>query len=409
MSSNFSNCDILELEHKEYDLIFGNPPWQNFVDLPKNYKQKIKEYFLNYDLVGNSQSLLLGGSRIDIAALVIQIAVKDFLKNNGEAFLFAPLSILLNDGANQHFRTYKVNDTPFSLVKVYDFNDVDVFNGIATRYSLIHLKRDIASTFPIPFERHEKGKWLSLLAKPLFHLTDPLSIYDIDSENILNDIVPIEIDKESVPRQGINTCGANKIFFFESYKEIDDANCLVNESITLPKKFVFPLITSKNFKDDSINPRKWVLLPYHSNGRPLELSVLKSYPNLYQYLFKHQEELRHRKGIMIGSWLKKGYWWALLGMGYYNFMPYKIVWEAYGKKEFCPLIFDGKWQANQSLQAFIPVRTLREADRVLTELSNPVIESYLLSLKMEGTMNWAQPGKIKKLINYKKEHLTLFD
>jgi len=27
---------------------------------------------------------------------------------------------------------------------------------------------------------------------------------------------------------------------------------------------------------------------------------------------------------------------------------------------------------------------------------------------MEGTMNWAQPGKIKKIIKFEEESLTLF-
>lgn len=98
----------------------------------------------------------------------------------------------------------------------------------------------------------------------------------------------------------------------------------------------------------------------------------------------------------------------MLGVGEYNFFPYKIVWEAYGKTTFNPKIFEGHWQANQSLQAFIPVRTLDEAHRILNELLDERIENYLLSLKMEGTMNWAQPGKIKKLIRYEEESMTLF-
>jgi hypothetical protein len=106
--------------------------------------------------------------------------------------------------------------------------------------------------------------------------------------------------------------------------------------------------------------------------------------------------------------IKRGYWWAMLGVGEYNFFPYKVVWEAYGKSSFNPTIFEGNWQANQSLQAFIPVRSLNEAERIQTELSDKQIANYLLSLKMEGTMNWAQPGKIKKIIKYEEEYLTLF-
>ncbi|GAB4245438.1 MAG: hypothetical protein Kow0027_05820 [Saprospiraceae bacterium] len=409
MSANFWNEDILKLPKQKFDILLGNPPWQNFVDLPDKYKAKIKSEFFKYDLIGNSQNLLLGGSRIDIAALIIQKTIQDFLNKGGNAYFFMPLSLLLNDGANQQFRTYKINNTDYAPLKVYDFNDAKVFEGVATRYGLVHFKRNVKSSFPITYERHENGKWKTFCAKPLLHHTNPLSIMDIDAEDILKDFKPISINKESTPRQGVNTCGANNILFFKSYEQIDDSRCLVDNKIVLPSKYVYPLLTARNFKEINCPAQKWVLLPYAQNGKPLEERQVKSEPELYRYLLTHQAHLTSRKGSLIGAWIKKGYWWALLGVGPYNFMPYKIVWEAYGKKEFHPIIVEGVWQANQSLQAFIPTRTIEEAQQILQELKNPAVEAYLLSLKMEGTMNWAQPGKIKKLIKYKESGLTLFD
>jgi hypothetical protein len=103
---------------------------------------------------------------------------------------------------------------------------------------------------------------------------------------------------------------------------------------------------------------------------------------------------------MIQTWRERGYWWALLGVGKYNFSKYKVVWEAYGRKTFEPKIFSGRWQANQSLQAYTPLSNKKEAKRILSALKNPAIEHYLRSLKMDGTMNWAQPGKIRKLFEF---------
>jgi hypothetical protein len=145
---------------------------------------------------------------------------------------------------------------------------------------------------------------------------------------------------------------------------------------------------------------KWVLLPYNQNGKPLDLSQLQQYHSLYSYLRENKDILINRKGTMLKALISRGQWWALLGVGEYCFYPYKIVWEAYGKSSFNPLVFEGKWQVNQSLQAYIPVKSIEEAKRIQKELSDKVIEDYLLSLKMEGTMNWAQPGKIKKFIEY---------
>ena len=412
MASNFTNEDFLQLKPQKYDIVFGNPPWQNFVDLPESYKEQIKSYFFKFDLIGNSQNLLLGGSRIDISALIIQIAIKDFLKQDGEAIIFMPLSLLLNDGANRNFRTYSIGEVKYSVDSVFDFNDEDVFGGIATRYGLSHFIRDKKPYFPIPYFRNENGIWIEYFAKPMFHETDPLSIVSCEDGSDLGDIKPVVLKKESSPRQGINTCGANDIYFFDTLSAVNEELVSVSNksksNIVLPKKFVFPLITSKEFKSETTSPSKWVLLPYNTNGKPLEWKQIQMFPELKIYLEENRDSLQGRKGVMLNAMLNRGHWWAMLGVGEYNFFPYKIVWEAYGKTSFNPTIFESHWQANQSLQAFIPVKTLPEAERIQAELSDKQIENYLLSLKMEGTMNWAQPGKIKKIIRYEEESLTLF-
>lgn len=412
MSKNFTNEDLLRLKPTKYDIVFGNPPWQNFVDLPEIYKEQIKSYFFKFDLIGNTQNLLLGGSRIDIAALIIQISIKDFLIQNGEAIIFMPLSLFLNDGANKYFRTYSIGDIKYSVETIFDFNDEDVFGGIATRYGLSHFIRDKITIFPIPYYRNEGGTWNKYFAKPMFHETDPLSIKSDNEDDSFENIKPVLIKKESTPRQGINTCGANDVYFFDDLIEVnEDLVSVSNKSrdkVILPKKFIFPLITSKEFKGELSKPSKWVLLPYNKSGKPLEWKQIQQFPELRFYLESNKDVLQGRKGVMLNAMLNRGHWWAMLGVGEYNFFPYKAVWEAYGKTTFNPKIFEGSWQANQSLQAYIPVKSLAEAERIQKELSDKQIENYLLSLKMEGTMNWAQPGKIKKIIKYEEEPLTLF-
>lgn len=412
MHNNFTNEDILQLKPHSYDIVFGNPPWQNFVDLPYSYKEQIKHYFFQFDLVGNTQNLLLGGSRIDIAALIIQVSIKNFLKEKGEAIFFMPLSLFLNDGANKNFRTYKVGEINFCVDSIYDFNSENVFENVSTRYGLAHLIRNQKQEFPVSYFRIENNVWKKFFAQPLFQSNDPLSIFSSNEKNEFSKFQPIVLKKESQPRQGVNTCGANHIYFFDSCVNVNEdfvkVSNKINEDILLPKKFIYPLITSKQFQSEDSVPTKWVLLPYNQNGKPMEWQEIQQYTELKEYLESYKHILQNRKGLMLNAILSRGYWWAMLGVGEYCFFPYKIVWESYGKTQFKPKIFEGYWQANQSLQSFIPVKTYTEAKRILSELSNKQIEKYLLSLKMEGTMNWAQPGKIKKIIKYEEETLSLF-
>lgn len=405
--SNYQNEDIFfQKDELSFDILFGNPPWQNFVDLPEAYKSKIKGQFFLYDLVGNAQNLLLGGSRIDIAALVLQKTIQKNLIENGEAVFFVPLSLFLNDGANKFFRKYKVNGVEYCIRKIFDFNKLEIFDGIATRYGLIHISRNNEQIFPVEYERWEKNQWVKYIAKPLIRRDDPLSILD-GAESSSFEFQPISVKKSSQPRQGVNSSGANQIFFFDYMGEINLDICEVaNKHLRaiLPKPYLYPLITCKNFSEEKPSPRKWVLLPYdEKTGRPLNNEEIFKEKLLWYYFKEHEEKLRRRKGTLINVWIKKGVWWALLGVGKYSFFPHKVVWESYGKTSFKPKIFSGRWQANQSLQAFMPVMSIKEATKILESLSDGVVEQYLLSHKMEGTMNWAQPGKIKKLLKLEEE------
>ena len=402
LGANLTNKDLLQLPSHKFDIILGNPPWINFNDLPELYKHEIKDRFHEFDLIDNNKSLLLGGSRIDLAALIIQRSMKDFLSEGGDAYFFMPLSLLLNDGAHTTFRNFQVMGIQYSLVSVHDFGEEKIFKNVATRYGLVHFQRDDTTNYPIEYFRMENKQWQKYQAKPLLNANDPLSIYKFGKPAPLDGFKPIVLPKKSAPRQGINTCGANSIFFFDEFESINSQSCIVNGQDKLPKEFIHPLLVSSNFSETTMSPQKWVLLPYSNSGKPLLEDEIAKHPLLQNYLLKHKTKLRARKGTMIRSWIERGIWWSLLGVGPYNFAPYKVVWEAYGKKTFRPKLVLGNWQVNQSLQCYVPTDLKKEAARIHKALKNPGIEEYLLSMKMEGTMNWAQPGKIKKLIQFEE-------
>ena len=107
--------------------------------------------------------------------------------------------------------------------------------------------------------------------------------------------------------------------------------------------------------------------------------------------------MKARKGVLIQSYIRKGRYWGLLGVGPYSFSKFKIVWEALGKKTFQAVMVDGKWQGNQAMHAYIPSNSRRDAERICQEL-NARVPAYLEAFGMEGTCNWAQPGRIGRLL-----------
>lgn len=404
--NNFFNKDIIleDLDIK-VDILIGNPPWANFNDLPNIYKNQIKSSFIKYDLVKNAKDLLLGGSRIDIAALVVSKTIQNHLVQKGEAYYFLPLSIFLNGDAHRHFRSYSINSINFCVNKIIDYKNVDIFEGaVSTRYGFVVFQRDIKQQFPIDYQITENKININTKASPLYFNDDALTIsLSDDNELFKTGDFKITLNEDQKPRQGINTCGRNDIFIFDFYESLNNDLVRVknkNNEAVLPKKYIFPLLTRSVVSGIEDAPEKWVLLPYNNiSGKILDRNELESSLELYRYLELHRQMLISRKGVLIQSGMKKGNWWCLLGVGPYSFAPYKIIWQAYGDKKFTVRLLEGRWQANQSMHAFIPFKSKEHAKDLFVQFQNPFIEKYLLSQRMEGTCNWAQPGKISKLLN----------
>lgn len=409
--TNFVQGDILfQQQELRTDFLVGNPPWVNFTDLSDSYKERIKHLFIEYGLVRNQRDLLLGNARTDVATLILTKVLHDNLKDNGKAIFFLPLSIFHNDGANQEFRNYKVKGVDYCVEDILDFNGTKIFDDILGRYGVAQFRRNRKQHFPIKYHILKNGNWTTHRARPFFNSTDALSVLEgTDIEDRLNGFQKIVLPKNSQPRQGVNTCGANDIFFFQSYRIVGrDQVELTNkhgDKITITKKYVFPLTVASTLTRENPMPEKVIIVPHFDNGKPIDLETLKEEESLFTYLSKYKATLENRKGVLINTWIKKGFWWALLGVGQYSFAPYKVIWKAFGDNEFTPkLLFPdsnfGPWQGNQSLNAYIGVFNLDEAQEILHKLTNPVIQDYLSSMRMQGTCNWAQPGRMKKLMTF---------
>jgi hypothetical protein len=377
----------------KFNIIIGNPPWCTFGSLPNSYKEFVKHYFEKFQLV-QKKNILLGNSRVDISTLFVQKIMQEHIEANGKLLMYLPLSLLFNEGANNLFRRFQTNKNQFSVYEIYDLTNCNVFQKkIGTKYGMIVFQNSLQH-WPIKFFDVEKNTIHHIYEKENKEIA-----FSIDIKNHKY----IDIYKQEMPRQGLNTCGANQIFFVEKISDISNELALIKngyqEEFILPSKYLYPLITKNNFQN-SEDVFLYVILPYYNDGKILTL-LNDEYLN--KYFLKYKEKLKNRKGVMINSFMSKGQWWSLMGIGVYSFAPWKIVWQSYGKKEFKVKKFSAKnnqiWQPNQSLQSFIPCFTEERADLLCKKFSENWVEEILKSYRAEGSMNWAQPGRIKNILN----------
>ncbi len=395
---------ILDSLPLKADILVGNPPWQNFADLPEAYKPKVKQAFVDSGLTGTGKTLLLGGSRIDIAALFTLSSMEKYLTSKGEALFFLPLSLLLNEGAHREFRRQKLpGGGTYAIKEVWDFKDHKIFPSVETRYGSIHFVKGEQTSFPLPWHIYEKKRWLTHSAAPLFRDDDPLSVFQKGREKEFQKIrnFRLTLNKENKPRQGVNTCGAADIFIYTTVTELDDEHFLLSnkthQNVKMLKSCVYPLVSKTTSK-------YIVILHDRTTGKPFSPEYIRARPVLQSFVQFHETILKNRKGSLIQNWVRRGLFWACLGVGPYNFFEYKVLWQAFGTREFKARIYGNSegaaWQGNQAMHVYIPCHELEEARRIRDALNGGVVQCYLDSFHMGGSKSWAQPGKIKALLQY---------
>ena len=404
-TSQISCQDVITETHDgKYDILVGNPPWVNFGDLPTAYKARVKPFFLEEELVPDRQKTLLGSSRTDIAALVLKVALGRLLRENGVGYFYLPTSLFFGDGAHSGFRNYSARGSQngvdshrdFAIDTVYEFTSTKVFEGVGTSYCCAKFRVDTRQDFPVLYFKELDDEWVEHKALPLKAPTDPWRIVKDFDELNMDTTFEIRLSPEQKPRQGVNTCGANSVFIFD------------HKPTHLPEQFLYPLATKEIWRQNTSLPCKWILLPYDpQTGKPLISEEIEQWDTLKEHLHNAQEVLKARKGMLLRSAMNKGHWWSLLGVGPYAFAPFKVIWQAYGKSDFTPVVLssvDGQmWQGNQAMHAFVPCWTEHDAQRIKTALEDPEILTLLRQLNGAGKCNWAQPGKIKKILAFDTE------
>lgn len=404
---------LLDDPQVKADLILSNPPWVTFGDLEPADKVNYKPIFRESGLAPDPKSLLLGGSRIDIAALFVAMALNRDAADNSEAYFFLPSSLFRGEGAHSAFRRLSLpGGRSFALTELFELENGIPFPGAGTRYCFAAYKADKKQSWPISwFNADATGGWQELRARPVDDDGSPLVPYP---EGSPPDPPPrINVPAGAIPRQGVNCGGGSEVFLFEKVVKVGDSRVRVtNKKGTegyLPADLVYPLMSPSCFTGNSSieEPERWIFLPYKQDGKVLSAEELGKWPDAVRWLEEHRTLLENRKGALLRRYCAKGVYWALLGVGPYAFAPWKLAWESYGRSHFIPHLFSSRkgefWQGNQALHAFIPFGDQDSAMKAFKEFSSPSLSKYLKSLGGAATKNWAQPGRIKRLLSFRAQ------
>jgi methylase of polypeptide subunit release factors len=380
ISANSCNTELFNETVDEYekikiekvDYIVGNPPWVNWEYLPKSYRMKNAHLWQHYNLF-SQKGMDASFIKEDISVLLTYVVLDKYLKLNGKLGFVIKETLFKSVKQGEGFRKFKIQptNTPINPYRVDDLTGIKPFKDAATRTALFFVTKGEEPKFPIDFV-----SWIPKNGKRTFdNELDISKLPDLihfdwqkarpsekgvsnsgwitESEDKLQQSSLVLGKSEYVGRTGVFTGGANGIFWMEimadngetvTVKNLTERakNKMKNVVMELEKEFVFPFLTGNELDLWSYEYTKYILCPHTAESKmyPVEMQILKKYPETVKYFKEFKTELENRKGFTIfDRHIQLKNYYALQRIGDYTFSPYKVAWR-FISKEFRPAVIE---------------------------------------------------------------------
>jgi len=222
-----------------FDIVVGNPPWVSWETLPESYRRANDAQWLAYSLRPDApldRRPTSAQVRLDRAMLFVARSMDTLLREGGRLGFVITATVFTSELAGRGFRRRRLPGGTYRLSHVEDLSRLAVFDHAANQTALMIAAKEQAETFPVPVV-----EWSKLAGKPrsiptslgleaVLRITgwvemrgEPVSVRDDASPMI---VLPEEglvasryLRRASwyaqLVREGINTRGANGVFFLD--------------------------------------------------------------------------------------------------------------------------------------------------------------------------------------------------
>ncbi|MFA0766400.1 MAG: hypothetical protein BDTLLHRC_001353, partial [Candidatus Fervidibacter sp.] len=253
----------------KFDYIVGNPPWVNWENLPDGYRRQTAYLWERYGLAARKgasrEQFELGKKKGDLSALMTLSVADTLLKPNGRLG-FVITQSLLKTSAAVGFRQFQIpqpcnSPIPLRVVHVDDMVDLQPFEGASNRTAILVLEKGRPTKYPIPYTlwRKKKGAHFSpfstldevteaterlhFVAEPV-NPSDPTSPWLSADRKALAAIRKVLGKSDYEAHEGVNTGGANAIYWMEVLRQLPDGKVLVRNLTEGAKRKVEEVIVS---------------------------------------------------------------------------------------------------------------------------------------------------------------------
>jgi len=301
---------------REVDLIIGNPPWISWIDLPQNYRERIKLLDNIKSIFGISRNI--GGNNLNVCALMANLISSQKLNQFGCLAFIMPKSLLFNSSYEGFRPFYLQNKNRLYLQKYFNFDNVkNVFEEVNLNFGIYFFSYKKINyqlgVKQVIFSSKEKIKNINFLVS-IQNKTNAFS--QVKDEEELNNFKLIQSDNffykfrsgVSVVRKDIcrffilKIYNQNYTWFVRNNKKgkiVKNTNILEG-NILLENKVMYPYVTSSNLSPFEliIKNSEWVFFPYdikNNSRQPYNTEKIANFfPKLSSYLLEIKELLKSK-------------------------------------------------------------------------------------------------------------------
>ena len=415
----------------QFDYIVGNPPWVNWEHLPDRYRQEIAPLWVSkYQLFPHKGfDAILGKSKDDISILMTYVVMDKLLKHGGKLGFVITQSVFKTAGGGQGFRQFRIPQpngefVPLKVLHVDDMVSLRPFEGASNRTAVMVLEKGKPTDYPVPYtvwrkvrrarftydstldEVTEATVRLNFVAEPV-DPNDPTSPWLTAHHKAIEAVRKVLGKSDYKAREGVNTGGANAVYWVEVDKRPD--GLVVVQNITEGAKvkvkekpkpiepdLLYPLLRGRDVRRWRAEPSAWILithLPEMGLKAIPERVMQTKYPRTYCYLKRFEKVLRERAAFKryftrkdkSGRIVETGPFYSMFDVGTYTFAPWKVVWTRLARIEAAVVsLHEGKPIVPQETVTLVECPNANEAHYICALVNSSPFQFAATSYSQEG-------------------------
>lgn len=416
-----------QADERRFDRVVGNPPWVLWDRLTPEDRRRLAPLMRRHGMFAEQgMNAILGGSKKDLAGLVIQVALERFAAVGGRLGMAVPLSLFKSTGGGRGFRRFALpNNQPFRIDEVHDLTLIKPFPDASVHAAVMYATKNEANVYPVPYiVRARDGAGHRRLEAFPADDSDPRSAWRHCSKEERRATQRVLGPCDYQARLGVNTGGANGVYWFEAVRRRGTIwrvrnlgnrgrSAISAREVDLESSYLYPALLGSRWEKTPPG-RYWMLMVQDPRWRRgVEIDVLRrEAPRSLDYLEQFVSLLiqraafrrffqRRRTGAAIENieTVDKAAFYSMFNVGEYSLAPWKVVWHRMTSR-LEPLVvgpFEDKPVLPQETHAFFPCQSQGEARYLGALLSSRIVSETLASLATPGSKSFATPSQAHHL------------